>query len=85
VVCICDMGICPCPICLVKKADIGLLGTLEDMAQHQDCVCEDTPAHWKIIKEARYNVYVRGKALDNGKAVENLLKEHLYVLVEVSI
>jgi hypothetical protein len=79
-----DMGLCPCPCCKVRKSDIHLLGTPEDMAQHNSGRREDTPARRELVEEARRQIYEgEFRAVSSTKYIETLLKDESYVPTRV--
>ncbi|KZV99192.1 hypothetical protein EXIGLDRAFT_712500 [Exidia glandulosa HHB12029] len=73
-----DMGGCPCPRCLVKKADLDLLGTAADMKTRTENKRCDGPERQRWVGAARTLLYKVGLALGNDK-IEALLKPHSWV------
>jgi hypothetical protein len=81
------MGQCPCPRCLIKKEDIGALGTTVDAEARRKNMRHDDDKFRSIVQKARDNIYKGGYALGSDRGVEQLLKEHSLVptLVHFSI
>jgi hypothetical protein len=78
------MGGRPCPCCKVRKKDIYLLGTEEDMEQRISGRRIDDEERWQRVEEARSLIYNSGYAVDNNKYVEALLKGESLVPTKVS-
>ncbi|KZS86652.1 hypothetical protein SISNIDRAFT_476451 [Sistotremastrum niveocremeum HHB9708] len=69
-----DLGLCPCPRCTVKKADIGQLGTDADAKKRHEDTRRNDAQYRNRVKASRREVYDRGKAV-NSAAVDAFLKE----------
>ncbi|KAG2049220.1 hypothetical protein BDR06DRAFT_984493 [Suillus hirtellus] len=72
-----DMGLCPCPRCLLPKSMFGSLGLLKDMRSH----VSNVQVYFKtnIVKVQDY-IYWWGNTVD-GTKVEETLREGLWVPV----
>ncbi|EED83844.1 predicted protein [Postia placenta Mad-698-R] len=68
---------CPCPQCLVRKADISWLGTYKD-AKTRSCPREDDATVHALMKHARNWVFKHGIPL-GSKKIANLLDERSLV------
>jgi hypothetical protein len=73
------MGQCPCPRCLIKKEDIGALGTTIDAEARRKNMRRDNDNFRSTVQKARDNIYKGGYALGSDTGVEQLLKEHSLV------
>ena len=82
IVAIRNLGQSPCPRCLVKKKDIFLLGTPEDMACRTCHARSDDDSRRRKVSSARDIVYKQGFAIDS-KHVDKILKEDSFILTEV--
>ncbi|KIJ11125.1 hypothetical protein PAXINDRAFT_52664, partial [Paxillus involutus ATCC 200175] len=71
--CIKFLGQCPCPRCLVKKADIPDMGKTSDMATRTIKTRINDRKYQNLIKKARKQIYKKGKGI-NSKSVADLLK-----------
>ena len=72
------MGGRPCPRCLVKKDDIGNLGTMADHAVRTCDTRLDNTARQDKVMKARELIYEGGYVV-NSEHVENLLKDQSLV------
>ncbi|TFY58685.1 hypothetical protein EVJ58_g6273 [Rhodofomes roseus] len=77
-----DMGSCPCPHCLIPKAEICNLGTTEDMRRREQDRRLDDEQRQKLVTEARRLIYEQGSSI-KSTAVEALLKLTSLVPTEV--
>ncbi|KAI0081503.1 hypothetical protein K474DRAFT_1635827, partial [Panus rudis PR-1116 ss-1] len=68
-----DMGSCPCPRCLVPKAEIYRIGQECDVKLRRDEACVDNEERRRLVNSARQLIYDRGYSV-NSKPVEDLLK-----------
>ncbi|KDQ28847.1 hypothetical protein PLEOSDRAFT_1075744 [Pleurotus ostreatus PC15] len=67
------LGGCPCPRCLVKKADIPNLGLQEDMKTRERSGRRDSPWLQRKIDTVRIWIFSKGR-LVAGSAVDKVLK-----------
>jgi hypothetical protein len=73
-------------MCLVKKENIPLLGTIADTVQRCDHPRVDDEARQKLIKSARKKIFGRERYVVKSIAgIEPLLKPQSYVPIEVSV
>lgn len=82
--CLKAMGTCLYPHCLVQKADVHQMGTVNDLKRrvtnaHQD----DHPTHWRI-EEVRKKIFLKGRAI-NSAHVEAFLKDESLIPTRVRI
>ncbi|EJD46295.1 hypothetical protein AURDEDRAFT_49043, partial [Auricularia subglabra TFB-10046 SS5] len=75
-----DGGGCPCPRCLVPKAELCNMGTLEDLDARANQGRIDDLARRAKVKRAR--AYLRKGFAPNYTAIEKELKAESYVPVE---
>jgi hypothetical protein len=68
----------PCPRCLVKKTDLNLLGTENDMSNRTGKLRKDDDQRRAKVSSARRIIYELQYAIDS-KHVENILKEQSYI------
>ncbi|KIJ10138.1 hypothetical protein PAXINDRAFT_16841 [Paxillus involutus ATCC 200175] len=66
------LGKCPCPRCLVKKADIPDMGTESDMKTQEQQARVDGDERRKKILKARNYIFKRGAGI-NSKCVKGVL------------
>ncbi|KIJ27116.1 hypothetical protein M422DRAFT_785011 [Sphaerobolus stellatus SS14] len=78
---ICNLSGCPCPRCLVKKADVGNLGMKFDMNTRSDKMRTDTEECRDKVDEARKFMYDDGYVVDSDP-VDKLLKTNSMVPTE---
>ncbi|KAF8874231.1 hypothetical protein BD779DRAFT_1476607 [Infundibulicybe gibba] len=76
--CIKYLGKCPCPRCLIKKANIGGLGGKRDQLCRTKNARLDTPHRRSLIETARHWIYETGTNIA-GTAMERLLGPHSLV------
>ncbi|KAH9834205.1 uncharacterized protein C8Q71DRAFT_797981 [Rhodofomes roseus] len=69
--CIRFLAQCPCPRCLIKKADILRMGSSSDQQQRQNWRIDGSKL-WNIIARVRQWIYRRGYAL-TSKAITQVL------------
>jgi hypothetical protein len=60
------LGKCPCPHCILKKAQISELGTKHDANRRVKLARVDTPADQEIVEKARKHVF-QGYKVDGSK------------------
>jgi hypothetical protein len=75
--------ICPCPRCLVKKHDIGALGTAVDIQRRQH-VRVDNRKRQRDIDAARSWIFEKGRGISSTYHVENILKPTSMIPTRVS-
>ncbi|EJD46195.1 hypothetical protein AURDEDRAFT_164853 [Auricularia subglabra TFB-10046 SS5] len=68
-----DNGSCPCPRCLVKKDDIHLVGTDEDLRTRRDDIRLHDSIWTRAVTAAR-NLFMKGITVFNSKRVNDLLR-----------
>lgn len=80
-----DNGLCPCPLCKIKRPDIKNLGTKVQARQLTKNQRVDDTRRCRRVQAARSQVYsAKGGAL-NSRNVERLLAEESLVPTEVWI
>lgn len=67
-----NLGRCPCPSCLVKKADIPKVGTVPDMKTRTEKVRVDDEHRRYDIETARRQIFENGTRI-NSDAIDNIL------------
>lgn len=72
-----NMGLCPCPRCLIKKTELSALGTLRDNSRRAKIRANNHHFRTKVSL-AREIIYKHGLRV-NADAVNNLLKEESLV------
>ncbi|KAF6741116.1 hypothetical protein DFP72DRAFT_834947 [Ephemerocybe angulata] len=63
--CIKFLGRCPCPVCLIRRSHIPLLGTVQDDRVHREERREDTHAVRFDINSIREQLYLKGLSLES--------------------
>ncbi len=82
--CLKTMGTCLCPRCLVRKADVHQMGTINDLKRRVTKSREDNhPTRWRI-EEARKKIFLKGQAI-NSAHVEAFLKEESLIPTRVCV
>lgn len=76
-------GGCPCPRCLIEKAQIPAMGTKADMRRRQN-IREDTTWYRYIINLVRRWIFAKGR-LVGGEPVNRNLKPKSWVPTRVSL
>lgn len=79
--CVKFLGECPCPCCLVKKADLLDVGKSGDMVTRMTQTQVNNKAYQSLIRKARQAIFKR-KGL-SSKAGSNLLKDASLVPIQV--
>lgn len=82
--CLRTMGRCPCPRCLIKKDQIGELGTKRDMKQRQEQSRQDCADRRETIAMAHRRIYERGYSISSVH-IERLLGLESLVPTQVSL
>ena len=67
------LGACPCPHCLVKKADLPKMGMVRDMRQRIKKTRVDDKDRCCRITAARWLIFQKGVAV-NGERVNGIAK-----------
>jgi hypothetical protein len=70
--CIKNLGLYPCPVCLVPKNKIHLVGTTNDLKFRQKNLQEDTAWMASSTKRARELIFEDGRGIDSAP-VNNVL------------
>jgi len=78
-----NLGLCPCPRCLVKKTELSALGTLRDNNRRAKIRVNNHHLRTKVAI-ARDIIYNQGYRV-NADAVNNLLKEESLVPTTVCL
>lgn len=78
-----NMGICPCPRCLIKKTELPALGTLRDNSRRAKIRVNDYHFRTKVSM-ARNIIYRQGLRV-SCNAVNSLLKEESLVPTTVCL
>ena len=78
------MGGCPCPRCLVKKAELRNAGTAEDMKQRVDGARRDDSQLRQLVADARKAVYEKGYVV-NSKTFDEKFKSGSWIPTMVRI
>ncbi|KIO21350.1 hypothetical protein M407DRAFT_29068 [Tulasnella calospora MUT 4182] len=76
-----NLGNCPCPLCLVHRDDIHLLGTAQDQQTRSEHARTDDEDHRRRVGLARDIIYKQGYAPGNEHS-EQFLKEDSSVATE---
>lgn len=79
-----DMGLCPCPRCLIAKAAIPKLGTVRDFQHRIRWARHDDIRYRTKIGIARNIIYNKGFSL-TGSALQNVLKTESLVPTRVGL
>jgi hypothetical protein len=77
-----NLGLSPCPRCLVSKDSLHLLGTAEDMKTRTDGLCRDDSTCQANCKSARRAVYDNKFSIDS-EAVDRILKKRSLIITTV--
>ena len=77
-----NLGMCPCPRCLIPKSRIDNLGLNNDMQQRQALARVDTEEQQSKVAAARHLIYQEHYVVDTPQ-VEALLKEESLVPTKV--
>ncbi len=80
--CLKAMGTCLCPRCLVRKADVYQMGTVNDTKQRVAKVRQDDHSRRWRIEEARKKIFLKGRAI-NSAHVETFLKDESLIPTRV--
>lgn len=75
-------GDCPCPRCLVQKADIPNLGKILDMRRRTTKARHDDEAYREKVREARALIY-EGKYVVNSKKLDRFMQSQCLVPTRV--
>ena len=75
--CLRNMGLCPCPQCLIKKIYLPGLGTTPDEQRRARIRASDRH-HTRRVRTARKFIYDEGYAV-NSKAVDGVLAPEFIV------
>ncbi|KIK75878.1 hypothetical protein PAXRUDRAFT_18604 [Paxillus rubicundulus Ve08.2h10] len=75
--CIKFLGACPCPRCLVKKADIPKMGMKSDLKTREKMARVDVDERRKKISQARKYIFKHGVGIDSQGVKEILYSESL--------
>jgi hypothetical protein len=79
-----NLGLCPCPRCLIPLNRVHNLGMVRDMNQRKTLARVDDIHRQSKITAARRVIYEKHYQVDST-AVENLLQEESWVPNEVCI
>jgi hypothetical protein len=77
-----QLGICPCPRCLIPLSEVHKLGTKRDIARRVTRARVDDQSRRGKVVAARRLIYQKNYPI-NSLAVENLLKEQSLVPTDV--
>ena len=77
-----DLGMFPCPRCLVPKDEIYKIGTDVDRCRREESQRTDSIERQDRIKQARKNLYENGYAL-SAECVDGMLKDGSLVPTKV--
>ena len=80
--CVRNLGLCPCPRCLIKKEYIKGLGTMVD-GQRRANLWTWSKRYQRTVETAREIVYKRGYAV-NSKAVDRVIGSESFTPTRVS-
>src|SRR5258705_12550567 len=73
-----DIGLCPCPRCLIPLARLQNMGMVQDMKQHSSLAQVDDEVRRDKVVTAQDIIYKKNYAVDSAP-VERLLKEQSLV------
>lgn len=77
-----DLGMFPCPRCLIPRAEIYKIGTNVDRRKRDELRRTDSIERQDRIKQARKNLYENGYAL-TAECVDGMLKDGSLVPTKV--
>jgi hypothetical protein len=81
--CIKYLALCPCPICLVEKSKIHLLGSKSDMRTRQDLLRIDSKSRRAKIDRARRLIFQGVNA--TSKKIERVLGSEALIPTRVPV
>lgn len=82
--CIKFLGECPCPRCLIKKADVPKMGTKLDLKRRKTNRRIDDASRRDRIERSRALIFQKGVGI-NSQHIKNFLQEDSLVPTRVSV